>query len=115
MLWQASLEKHTDDHEPEIGPTHLALDIGPGLSAVAPAASAAAFPAAEMDDTNMVQKRRKIGLAEAQPILPDMNSTSAQQVWQSSHFRPPRFPCWTREAPACMLSGSYHLHESGQL
>ena len=93
VLWQGSLEDQVDDHEPETVPTDLALDFSPGLSADAPAASAAASPTAEMDDTNMVQKKRKIREAEAQPILPDMEGTSAQQVWRFSQRRPPSFPC----------------------
>ena len=102
VLWQASLEEQTDDHEPETVPTDLVLDFGPGLSAAAPAASAAASPTAEMDDTNMVQKKRKIREAEAQPILPDMEGTSAQQVWQSSQRRPPSILAGAgRHLPVC--------------
>ena len=91
VLWQAGLEDQMDDHEPETVPTDLALDFSPGLSADAPAASAAASPTAEAEDSNMVQKKRKIREAEAQPILPEMEGTSAQQVWQSSQHRPSQF------------------------
>lgn len=77
--FKAGLEDQMDDHEPETVPTDLALDFSPGLSADAPAASAAASPTAEADDSNMVQKKRKIREAEAQPILPEMEGTSAQQ------------------------------------
>ncbi len=93
VLWQADVEDQADDHEPETVPTDLAQDFSPGLPADAPAASAPASPTAEVDDTNMVQKKRKIREAEAQPILPDMEGTSAQQVWQSCQHVPPRFPC----------------------
>ncbi|DBA93511.1 TPA: hypothetical protein ACH3X3_013607 [Trebouxia sp. C0006] len=77
--FKADVEDQADEHEPETVPTDLALDFSPGLPADAPAASAPASPTAEVDDTNMVQKKRKIREAEAQPILPDMEGTSAQQ------------------------------------
>lgn len=113
VLWQAVVEDQADDHEPETVPTDLALDFSQGQSADAFAASAPASPTAEVDDTNMVQKKRKIREAEAQPILPDMEGTSAQQVWQPNQHTPSNASILQagRHKPAFVG----HLHESGQL
>ena len=66
MVLKASLEEETDDHEPGPLPADLGLDFSPGPST-------AAGPGTDMQDTNMVQMKRNIRQAEAQPISMHLN------------------------------------------
>lgn len=73
VILQASLDEETYDHEPGPLPADLGLDFSPGPST-------AAGPGPDTEGTNMVQKKRNITEAEAQPILPDMGDSLPLQV-----------------------------------